>query len=108
MITAEEKYMLQDSKNEQKYSFKLSDALRRAKAVGGRLFDQNIFYVTPKVPVDAKLLKNVVNAGGGQVNSPLPCSKEFGLSSVLVGLDCHTNCTHPQGKREPACRVMPR
>lgn len=64
--------MLQDSKNEQKFKFKLSDALRRAKAVGGRLFDKHVFYVTPKVPIDVKLLKNVVNAGGGQVSTQ-PC-----------------------------------
>lgn len=59
--------MLQDTKNEQKFNFKLADALRRAKTVGGHLFDGMTFYVTPKVPVDIKLLKNVVSAGGGQV-----------------------------------------
>ena len=43
-------------------------SLRRAKELGGKLLTGQTFYVTPKVPVDAKLLKNVVNACGGQVS----------------------------------------
>lgn len=65
--SAEEDYLLRDPENEQKYGFKLSEALQRAKASGGKLFAGKAFYVTPKVPTDAKLLKNVVTAGGGQV-----------------------------------------
>jgi len=42
--------------------------MRRAKDIGGRLFANQTFYVTPKVPVDPKLLKNVVISGGGQVS----------------------------------------
>jgi hypothetical protein len=107
VATAEEKYLLQDSKNEKKYAFKLSDALRRAKAVGGRLFDKTTFYVTPKVPVDVKLLKNVVNAGGGQVSVLFPCSVVLGLyPPPFLGLDYHTHRTHTQSKREPSCRVV--
>jgi mediator of DNA damage checkpoint protein 1 len=60
--------MLQDFANEQKYAVKLSDALCRAKTVGCHLFENHVFYVTPKVPIDVSLLKNVVNAGGGQVS----------------------------------------
>jgi hypothetical protein len=41
--------------------------MRRAKDIGGRLFLNHTFYVTPKVPVDLRLLKNVVISGGGQV-----------------------------------------
>lgn len=63
--------MLQDTQNEKKFNFKLSDALRRAKAGGGGVFDKQVFYVTPKVPVDIKLLKAVVVAGGGQVSVSL-------------------------------------
>lgn len=40
---------------------------------GSNLFKQMTFYVTPKVAVDIKLLKNVISAGGGQVQmSTLP------------------------------------
>ncbi|KAI0935547.1 hypothetical protein AcV5_003952 [Taiwanofungus camphoratus] len=66
-LLPEEDYLLRDPENEQKYGFKLSEALQRAKASGGKLFAGKAFYVTPKVPTDAKLLKNVVTAGGGQV-----------------------------------------
>lgn len=47
------------------------DAMARAKGPGGgsSLFKQMTFYVTPKVSVDTKLLKNVVSAGGGQVQT---------------------------------------
>lgn len=59
--------MLQDHANEKKFNFALSDALRRARANKAGVFDKLTFYVTPKVPVDIKLLKAVVTAGGGQV-----------------------------------------
>ena len=59
---------MKDSNNEKKFNFKLADALHRAKSLGGRLFVGHTFYVTPKVPVDIKLLRNVVTSGGGQVS----------------------------------------
>jgi hypothetical protein len=54
--------------NEKKWKFKLSDALTRARAKKGQLFAGIVFYVTNRVPVDKKLLKNVVSAHGGQVS----------------------------------------
>jgi hypothetical protein len=90
--------LLQDSKNERKYNFKLSDALQRAMAIGGHLFDKNTFYVTPKISLDVKLLKNVVNAGGGQVNDPFLCFCALGLHPLLLGLDCYTNRPYTQSK----------
>jgi hypothetical protein len=45
----------------------LADSLAKAKASKGTLFDKKIFYITPKVPIEVKLLKNVVVAFGGQV-----------------------------------------
>ena len=65
----EDDYLLQDPANETKFGFKLSEALERAKRNGGNLFGGMTFHVTPRVQVDTKLLKNVVNAGGGQVRS---------------------------------------
>jgi hypothetical protein len=67
VLTAEDDHLLEDVDNEEKYNFKLTDALRRAKKTRGRLFAGHTFYVTPKVPVDLKLLRNVVISGGGQV-----------------------------------------
>ena len=61
--------MLQDTQNEKKYDFVLAEALERAKTNKGKLFAGMTFLVTQRVPIDAKLLKNVVLAGGGQVVS---------------------------------------
>ncbi|KAG5651886.1 hypothetical protein H0H81_007043 [Sphagnurus paluster] len=63
----EEKYLLRDEANEKKFDFVLADALARAKKLGGTLFAKKVFYITPKVSVDIKLLRNVVTACGGQV-----------------------------------------
>lgn len=81
LLLAEDRYMLQDTHNEKKFRFTLSDALHRAKANRAGVFDKLTFYVTPKVPVDIKLLKAVVTAGGGSVRrGPLslsPSTHEF-------------------------------
>lgn len=75
-LTAESDYLLKDAAGEAKFGVKLADALRRAKANQGKLFEGMTFYVTPKVPVEFKLLKNVVASGGGQVRvSPSPIHK---------------------------------
>lgn len=68
---AEAEYLLSDAAAERKWEFKFSDALARAKGPSGgpNLFKSMTFYVTPKITVDAKLLKNVVSAGGGQVQT---------------------------------------
>jgi hypothetical protein len=60
--------VLADPVNEKKWRFNLVDALKRAKENKGQLFTGKIFYVTNKVPLDKKLLKNVVSANGGQVS----------------------------------------
>jgi hypothetical protein len=65
---ATDKYALKDPVNEKKWGFKLADALKRAKAKKGQLFSGIVFHVTSKVPVDKKLLKNVISANGGQVS----------------------------------------
>ena len=67
-LLAEDPYLLSDSENEAKYAFQISDTIHRAKRNGGKLFANKIFYLTPKVPVDVKLMKNVVVSGGGQVS----------------------------------------
>ncbi|KAI9457707.1 hypothetical protein HD554DRAFT_2042292 [Boletus coccyginus] len=68
-LLPESGYPLSDAAAEQKWAFKFMDAMARAKGLEGgpNLFKQMTFYVTPKVSVDVKLLKNVISAGGGQV-----------------------------------------
>ncbi|KAI0630063.1 hypothetical protein C8Q77DRAFT_1063909 [Trametes polyzona] len=71
-LLPEEKYMINDPETERKYGFKLAESLKRAKKNAGRLFTGKTFYVTPRVPVDSKLLKNVVTANGGQLSTQTP------------------------------------
>ncbi|KAG6820065.1 hypothetical protein H0H93_005688 [Arthromyces matolae] len=68
-IPDERPYLLHDKTNERKFEFVLADAIAKAKQLKGTLFSKMVFYVTPKVPVDFKLLKNVVVAGGGQLSA---------------------------------------
>lgn len=71
-FSAEEGYLLTDQDNEEKYGFQLADALERARENKGKLFAGLTFLITSKVPVEPKLLKNVVVAGGGQVSLYCP------------------------------------
>lgn len=66
------KYVLADPISETKWKFELVDALKRAKANRGQLFAGKVFYVTNKVPLDKKLLKNVILAHGGQIRQQNP------------------------------------
>ncbi|GLB37897.1 putative regulator of Ty1 transposition protein 107 BRCT domain containing protein [Lyophyllum shimeji] len=65
-------YLLHDKANERRLDVVLADALARAKKLQGTLFAKTVFYVTPKVSIDIKLLKNVVTACGGQVSTQQP------------------------------------
>ncbi|CDO76219.1 hypothetical protein BN946_scf184894.g8 [Trametes cinnabarina] len=71
-LLPEDQFMIKDPETEKKYGFSLADALQRAKKNAGKLFAGKTFYVTPKVPVDTKLLKNVVTANGGQLSTQTP------------------------------------
>lgn len=73
--TAEDTFVLKDPDNEDKFGFRLADALQRAKANAGKLFAGHTFYVTPHVPVDSKLLKNVVAACGGALSTQTPTAR---------------------------------
>lgn len=64
---AEEDFPLKDSVGERKYNVDLARALRLSKKNQGKLLQGHTFYVTPRVSIDTKLLKNVVGACGGQV-----------------------------------------
>ncbi|KAI9437338.1 hypothetical protein H4582DRAFT_2077772 [Lactarius indigo] len=67
-----DKYVLADRISETKWKFELVDSLKRAKANKGQLFAGKIFYVTNNVPLDKKLLKNVILAHGGQIRQQNP------------------------------------
>jgi len=67
-LKAEKGFALRDLPGENKYGVDLTQSLRRAKELRGKLLTGQMFYVTPRVPVDTKLLKSVVNACGGQVS----------------------------------------
>lgn len=64
---AEKQFVLKDKEGEKKYNIDLATSLRRATENHGKMLDGYTFYTTPKVPVDIKLLRNVVNACGGAV-----------------------------------------
>jgi hypothetical protein len=65
--SAENDYALCDKAGEEKFSFKLKDAIARAKR--GKVFAGKTFYVTPKVQADMQLLKNVIMSCGAQVRT---------------------------------------
>jgi len=94
---AEKDFVLKDKAGESRYGVVLAESLRRSKALAGRLLDGHTFYVTPKVPVDAKLLKNVVTACGGQV-----CSSKFHSA-----LTCHAElCPVQLTTQTPTVRII--
>ncbi|KAH8102204.1 hypothetical protein BXZ70DRAFT_986996 [Cristinia sonorae] len=63
-ILIEDDFLLKDPVNEEKYDFVLSEAVERARA--RKVFAGMTFLLTSKVPVDQKLVKAVIVAGGGQ------------------------------------------
>ncbi|CAK5281580.1 unnamed protein product [Mycena citricolor] len=71
-LLPEEKYLIKDKDGEAKWGVKLIDAMDRAKELDGKLFENHIFYVTPKTAVDTKLLKTIVTAQGGKLNVQNP------------------------------------
>ena len=67
---AEGDYTLQDPDMEHKHKFKLVDALRRARELKKKkrkLLQGHFFYITPGVPSDFNVLKNVLRALGAEV-----------------------------------------
>ena len=79
--SAEKDYSLEDRETEAKYSFKMTKTLERAKKNKGKLLEGKTFYLTQKVDVDKKLMKNVVAAHGGTVR----VSQWFPVTLTHVG-----------------------
>lgn len=105
LFAAEADYMIKDEETEKKYNFVLADALKRARRNAGKLFAGITFYVTSKVPVETKLLKNVVTANGGQVRS-VPCSHipRHLTDRTVVHPESHSS--HNGGAREPLRHLL--
>lgn len=72
-LTGEDGFLLVDPANEKKWGVNLNRSLERARENNGKLFDGMTFYLTPKLPVGTKLLKNVITAGGGKVRLVRHC-----------------------------------
>jgi mediator of DNA damage checkpoint protein 1 len=66
-VLAEDPYLLSDRENEAKYAFQISDTQWE------EIIRKQDFYLTPKVPIDVKLMKNAIVSGGGQVSFHSPC-----------------------------------
>ncbi|KAA1476350.1 hypothetical protein DENSPDRAFT_807059 [Dentipellis sp. KUC8613] len=88
-----DRYQPADVESEKRYRFKLKEALERAKENGGQLYSDMVFYVTPKVPVDKKLLKNVVNAHGGQFRSQTPTTRGLGGKDNHYVISCQEDAS---------------
>ncbi|KAJ6587006.1 hypothetical protein DFH09DRAFT_1028033 [Mycena vulgaris] len=87
-LLPEKDYILNDKVNERKWNFRLVDAMARAKQVGGKLFENKTFYVTSKVPVEIKLLKNVVTAQGGKVSTQAPSVRTLNSAPGRYVISC--------------------
>ncbi|KAI0033880.1 hypothetical protein K488DRAFT_46775 [Vararia minispora EC-137] len=74
-ILHSDEFRLKDRETEKKFRFRLSEALRRARENEGQLFEDMTFYITQKIPVDMKLLKNVILAHGGKFKQQNPTAR---------------------------------
>jgi mediator of DNA damage checkpoint protein 1 len=86
----EDNYALDDKAGERKYGMVLDEAVEKARELKGGLFSKKMFYVTPKVAVDIKLLKSVVTACGGQVSHPSRFLMYFLIFSPWVQITTNT------------------
>ncbi|KAF8512309.1 hypothetical protein BU17DRAFT_54108 [Hysterangium stoloniferum] len=79
-IFAEKDYFLHDPDVELKHNFKLSEALQRAaelKRKKKQLLKGHFFYFTPNVPIDHKMLKNVLHALGAEGKEVIPTMRNI-------------------------------
>lgn len=112
MSAVEDDFLLSDPANEKKLGVNLKDALERAKENKGKLFDGMTFYITPKIPVGTKLLKNVITAGGGKVrlsSSIVSAAQRIfiyanqHLYTMRLGRNRDTYCAYPESEFRPLC-----
>jgi len=87
-ILPEGDYFLKDPETEAKYSFKMTKTLERAKKNKGTLLEGKTFYLTQKVDVDKKLMKNVVAAHGGNLVVQTPTYRMVTSKSDRYVISC--------------------
>ncbi|TFK70491.1 hypothetical protein BDN72DRAFT_958770 [Pluteus cervinus] len=87
-LQPEDKYQLHDKDNEEKYGVKLTDALERSRKLSGKLLAGKTFYFTPKIHIDAKLLRNVVTACGGQSVGSTPTLRILNAQPNRIIISC--------------------
>ncbi|KAJ7432359.1 hypothetical protein B0H11DRAFT_2126774 [Mycena galericulata] len=68
-LLGEDDFLLEDEGGEEKYDVNIRASMRRAKTMKGRLFNELTFYVTEKVAIDMALLRSVVLANGGKLET---------------------------------------
>ncbi|KZT24310.1 hypothetical protein NEOLEDRAFT_1242555 [Neolentinus lepideus HHB14362 ss-1] len=85
-----DKYLLVDEEGEEKFAFKLSEALERAKLLKRQLFAGKMFHITPKVDRTLNLYKDVIVANGGQISkSAMPTLRMMnGQRNYRVIISC--------------------
>ncbi|KIL57285.1 hypothetical protein M378DRAFT_171882 [Amanita muscaria Koide BX008] len=85
-LLPEKQFLLQDDAGEQKFGFKLAEALERAKMT--KIFADKTFYVTPKVTVGMQLMKSVITACGGQFLTTAPTVRILSASPNRLVISC--------------------
>jgi hypothetical protein len=67
-------YFLNDPVGEDKWNFRLKEALERSKKHRSSFLKEHTFFVTKNAQIDKKLLKNIISAHGGEVSHDLHVS----------------------------------
>ncbi|THH28633.1 hypothetical protein EUX98_g5551 [Antrodiella citrinella] len=105
-ILVEDDFLLHDAQGEAKYSFTLADALERARTSGGKLFAGMTFLLTPRLPMEVKILKAVVLASGGQttINST-PTQRTMKNNTTKFVISCPADVSIWRGLAEQGCHI---
>ncbi|KAF8987641.1 hypothetical protein BDQ17DRAFT_1435488 [Cyathus striatus] len=87
-LLPEHDYPLKDKEGEKRFKINLEEVLRRSQSNPSALLRGKTFYVTPKVGIDHKLLKNVITACGGQLNVQKPTIRILSASEDRHVISC--------------------
>lgn len=87
-LLPEKDFILRDKAGEKKYNVDLAKSLKRAKESGGKLLEGKTFYITPRIKIDVKLLRNVIIANGGQVGNSAPTARILGANPDRYIISC--------------------
>ncbi|KIJ92959.1 hypothetical protein K443DRAFT_684887 [Laccaria amethystina LaAM-08-1] len=87
-LLPEKDFILRDKAGEKKYNVNLAKSLKQAKESGGKLLEGKTFYITPRIKIDVKLLRNVIIANGGQVGNSAPTARILGANPDRYIISC--------------------